>query len=91
MSAGPTVGLQLQPTLVAGQPPVAGSSPLVTKPKVLLALERSTLQAPDRHMDASSVRVKFEMAPPGSPEAFKTCTEAVTRKVKGGSRPETCS
>jgi len=33
-------------------------------------------------VDASSVRVKFEMASPGSPEAFKTYTEAPMKKVK---------
>ncbi len=31
--------------------------------------------------DASTVDVKFEMAPPGSPDAFKVYTQGVTRKV----------
>ena len=35
-------------------------------------------------LDASRVDVKFEMAPPGSPEAFKVYTQGVTRKT--GSR-----
>lgn len=32
-------------------------------------------------LDASRVDVKFEMAPPGSPEAFKVYTQGVTRRV----------
>ncbi len=32
-------------------------------------------------IDASHVDVKFEMAPPGSPDAFKVYTRGVTRKV----------
>ncbi len=33
-------------------------------------------------LDASRVDVKFEMAPPGSPDAFKVYTQGVTRKVQ---------
>jgi hypothetical protein len=34
-------------------------------------------------LDGSRVDVKFEMAPPGSPEAFKVYTQGVTRRVGG--------
>ncbi len=34
-------------------------------------------------VDGSHTDVKFEMAPPGSPEAFKVYTQAVTRRVGG--------
>jgi hypothetical protein len=33
-------------------------------------------------LDASRVGVKFEMAPPGGPEAFKVYTQGVTRRVE---------
>jgi hypothetical protein len=33
-------------------------------------------------IDQASVAVKFEMAPPGSPDAFKTYTQGITRRVK---------
>ncbi len=34
-------------------------------------------------LDGSHTDVKFEMAPPGSPEAFKVYTQGVTRRVGG--------
>ncbi len=37
-------------------------------------------------LDDSRTEEKFEMAPPGSPEAFKTYLQGVTRKVAGSRR-----
>ena len=33
-------------------------------------------------IDQASVDVKFEMAPPGSPDAFKTYTQGIVHRVK---------
>jgi hypothetical protein len=37
---------------------------------------------------AESVRVKFEIAPPGKPDGFQTYAEGVCRRVKGAERPD---
>ncbi len=57
--------------------------------KIVTLVSKATASAPRfrlvyTQLDASRVDVKFEMAPPGNPEAFKVYLQGVTRKT--GSR-----
>jgi hypothetical protein len=59
-----------------------------TDGKIVTFVSRPTASAPRfrlvyTRLDASKVDVKFEMAPPGSPDAFKVYTQGVTRKTGG--------
>jgi hypothetical protein len=61
-------------------PPDGNTVTFVTKPNPAAPRFRLVYT----RLDGSRVDVKFEMAPPGSPEAFKVYTQGVTRKVDGG-------